>query len=374
MINIATIKKFNFVQLAVFLSALLFILLLYNTLYTINLSSEYKNKIEIAKEEARPSNLEIIQLYKSNCKDCFDIIPIIDNLKSGNVNIVKEEKLSLDETKDLISKYSIEKLPAIIIKGEINKTRFSEEYVKFDDAVVFKGQTPVYFDVKLNKLVGLVKATIINPLNCENCFDVESILKQIESLKVNIENKEILNENEAANLIKKYNIKKLPVLILSNDFSYYPSSNLIWEKLAGEITEGKEYLLRESLPPYKDLEEKKVRGLVDVKFIKDSSCTECYNVLVHKNILKNFGITPVSEETIEISSKEGQDLKSKYSITKVPTIIVSSEAEVYPSFKDIFIQVGTKETDSNYIFRKTELMGVYKDLEKNQVIKPKENK
>jgi len=372
---VVKIHKLNTSNLIILFSILLVILLLFNSIFTVGLSSKYNNLIEFAKEEARPSNLEIIKIKApSDCSNCFNLLPVINDLKSKNVNIINEKELNLNDAQDLISKYNIKKLPTFILKGEINRTNLGENYLETEDVVIFNALEPVYYDAELNQQIGLVKATIIKPDNCEKCFDLDSVLEQIKSLNVFIEKEEILTEIEGAELIKKYNLQKLPVLILSEDFKAYESSSVIWEKLNGELDNSGNFLLRDVLPPFKDLKTKEIKGLVNVKYLSDKSCTECYNVIVHKNILGNFGIIPIKEETIDISSEEGKKLKDLYKIVKVPTVIISKEAADYQSFEEIFLQVGTKEKDNTYIFRKAEIMGTYKDLEQNKVIEPVKGK
>ena len=53
----------------------------------------------------------------------------------------------------------------------------------------------------------------------------------------------------------------------------------------------------------------------------------------------------------------------------MPTIILSKEASAYPRLTAVWKDVGTVEEDGTYIFRKTELMGVSKDLETGSLIK-----
>ena len=109
-------------------------------------------------------------------------------------------------------------------------------------------------------------------------------------------------------------------------------------------------------PPYWDIKDNEAKGLVTVTYVTDDSCSDCYNVQVHKTILENYGVFIANKSTVDISSIEGQSLISKYSITKVPTIIVSSDLQYYQAIIKVWTQVGTVEDDGNYIFRNVSLV------------------
>ena len=60
----------------------------------------------------------------------------------------------------------------------------------------------------------------------------------------------------------------------------------------------------------------------------------------------------------------------KYSIKKVPTILILGETSAYKNLGQLWSQVGIVSGDGSYIFTKTELMGIYKDLSTNKIINP----
>src|SRR3989344_5984492 len=128
-------KLYNiFIGVAVVLA----VQLLINVVSTYNLNSTIKKNQQEAIEKLRPAKIETIELSDSRCTDCFDISLVTGALKETNVNITSEKKilLSSKEGKDLIAKYGIEKLPALIVQGEIGKVTV-EIFDKKDDALVF---------------------------------------------------------------------------------------------------------------------------------------------------------------------------------------------------------------------------------------------
>ena len=70
------------------------------------------------------------------------------------------------------------------------------------------------------------------------------------------------------------------------------------------------------------------------------------------------------------SDVEGKELFAKYNITKVPTIILSSDVSAYPT-KQILKQFFSVQKDGSYVFTRVSGVGTYKDLTTNQVVQAK---
>ena len=69
--------------------------------------------------------------------------------------------------------------------------------------------------------------------NCSVCYDV-SVNKNILlrfGLNLNKENTYDINSPEGKQLVQKYNIKKVPIIILSPDAKYYPSLEKAWKSV-----------------------------------------------------------------------------------------------------------------------------------------------
>ena len=148
-----------------------------------------------------------------------------------------------------------------------------------------------------------------------------------------------------------------------------------WNSL-GVISEDGSYILTTINPPYRDITTNEIKGLVELTYITDRSCSECYNVSEHKLILTNqraFALAITKETSVDISTKEGKELINNYNITSVPTVLLSKEASAYPSLISVWRNVGSVEKDGILIFRNLDLMqGKYKDLSKNEIIEPKQ--
>ena len=97
--------------------------------------------------------------------------------------------------------------------------------------------------------------------------------------------------------------------------------------------------------------------LVDVTYLTDETCEGCYDVRVHRTILSRLGIQFGRESVIDVVSGDGMTLIELYNISKIPTIILSPEAEDYDAFVSVWGGVGTKEDDGYYIFRAVDKLG-----------------
>ncbi len=363
-------KKFSYELLIHTLVVVLVTILIINFFVIASLSTTIKDKSKENEEARRPAVLELT-IINAECKECFDVNAFVEKIRKGNVNITNIDKINLEDAKDLIERYKINKLPTVIVRGEVNKTSL-DPLVNVEDAYVLTNIPFPYYDVTEDKVKGIVEAVIIKPLECEKCFDMKKIIEEFRSSGIIINKLIELNEKDAVELIKKYSLQTLPAVILSKDAGDYLILRDSW-KSYGFVAEDKKYVSEGSFPPFKNLTNSNVEGLVSLTYITDNSCKDCYNVKAHKNIISGFNVAIEKEETFDVSEERGKELLNKYGITKVPTVIVSKEYIVYPGFKRAFLQVGRKLDDGSIVFDKTEIMGVYKDLKTNEVIKPEQD-
>lgn len=212
---------------------------------------------------------------------------------------------------------------------------------------------------------------IIGVSNCEECYEIKPMIEALKqnNVKINTEKTIESGSAEGQELIKKFNINKLPTLLLTGELEKDANLKNLWLKI-GEIKDNT-FVLRQVGAPYVLVESGEVVGQVRLIMLTDKSCQECYNVNEHQQILKQFGFPLTNTQTIDSGSAAGQKLISQYQIKLLPTIILTGELEVYPTLKAIWPQVGTVEKDGAYIFRVgVKTMGIYKDLNTNQVVKP----
>jgi len=220
------------------------------------------------------------------------------------------------------------------------------------------------------------KVTLISANDCgKNCWDTQLFLDALTAQNIKIVSKKSYSVggwwpfNGSNKLVKDFQITKLPTVIIEFTGKDKPDINKFFSPTLGNVINGK-FVLTKILAPYYDIASKQLKGKIQVTYLTDSSCVECYDVNKHAVALKNLGVGSDGSKTIDISSDEGKALVSQYKITKVPTVLISGEVAEYAVLNEAWSQVGTIAPDGTYIFTAVDLMGdSYKNLTTGKVIK-----
>ncbi len=364
-------------NLEIILMSALIIIAVMNLITVSLVSSSIGQKANEAKEIARPASLEVTKIIYPSCDGCYNIDDILSQIKQTNSKITKETSIGMNDAADIIAKYSIKKLPAAIVTGEISKnsdvlSALMQYGSKSGDAVLIDKFDPPYYDISENRIVGKIDATILKDSSCSQCANMSSLINMLKRTVTFSSEKSIDSFSaEGKELADRLGIQKVPVLILSKDIVKYLSLEALWTQLNASSKDDN-LVIPPLSPPYVDLASNKTVGLVSLIYISDPSCSGCYNVSLHKTILlQSFGVVLVNETTYDVLS--GKDLLSRYNITKVPTMLISPDAFYYMPLKEVWKDVGTVESDGWLVFRSTELMGSYKDLATGSVVEAKKN-
>lgn len=204
--------------------------------------------------------------------------------------------------------------------------------------------------------------------NFQDLSDLKSELKQFAEI---VSDKTIeFDSAEGKRLVEKYFIEKIPTIIISGETKDVDVLQKNWSQL-GSFEDNNVLVLRNIPPIYFDITSGKVRGEASILFLNDPIHSGVYDVKVHKLIAERFGVRPLRETAIDYNSAEGGKLLSDYNITKLPTVILSGDLNVYDSFNRVWVQVGSIEFDGNYVFRNLSALGngtKFFDLEKNAVV------
>jgi len=367
-------------KLSILFGTAIIIILVYNTFQISSVNPLIDQEFEAAKKAAIPAKIELVTISAQSCDDCYGISNIVDAISSTGVNITetREVEFSSVEGKSLIEKYEIKNIPTIIVTGELNRSRQLDSMLgqigeKTEEGYVVTKLIPPFVEVSTGLVKGIVSLTHLKNDNCDECYDFSPLVNQLSStgMKIGNSNEISISTKEGKALIEKYNIQKIPAIIMGSEIKVYPE---IVQGLAnvGEIVDDGSFITRFAGMPYYDIKEKKIKGFVTMTILLDESCDGCYNPdTSFKPILQKMGVIFKDEKTVDISSLAGKNLVDKFSIQKVPTILLTGDMEEYPGLVSSWKDVGSVESDGTYIFRTVEVTGqTYRDLITNNVITP----
>ncbi len=198
--------------------------------------------------------------------------------------------------------------------------------------------------------------------DCNLCLSFDLFKSQLRDLNIILKTRNIqYNSEEAKELIKKYNIKAVPTIILKGDTD---KINIL--KNWGEFgtIENDALVFRNHTPVYYDLEKKRFVGAVRLIELVDRTCTACLDPVRISEIAQLLSnIKLASFETIDINSSEGKELAKKHFIDFVPALIFSAEIADYN--KDAFSSLGSFSRDGSFVVRKR--YAPYKELSTGEV-------
>jgi thiol-disulfide isomerase/thioredoxin len=319
------------------------------------------------------SGVDLMLIDANECQECIngtaimeEIGTYLDNLPNIKVSSATTIERSGPEAQALIEQYNITQIPVLIVRGEAD---YPDEFISTwqkkvgtrepDGSFVSRLIPPPYFSVGENRVVGIVSGVAIRPYGCPDCADPAGFFFTLEDPaigRVYFTEKIILDENstEAQQLIAKYNLTRLPTVMVDSEIQRYPVFSQI---LNLNKTDDGWFIVRDVKPPYVDLAANHtVRGLVEAILIVNSSCGDCLDInqlsdaIVSPNGMK--AITLVNKTIYEADSPEAQALIKKYGITAIPTVLYSPEIAVYPGFESYWKQENsTVESDGWFVFR-----------------------
>lgn len=212
-----------------------------------------------------------------------------------------------------------------------------------------------------------LQITKILAQSCADCFDVSVVDNALVQLNVKTSVNSIdYASTEAKQLISKYNITKVPTMLITGEIDKAAIS--FWSQIGTSESDGT--LVLRYGAPFVNPSTGTEFGKVQLTEISDRSCGSCYNVSIHENILNGFGVAFSGINVYDMNSSEGARLVSLYNITKVPTMLMSPDAKYYESLQGIWKQVGTIEKDGWYVFRDMNAVRgiVYFDLSLNKTV------
>lgn len=328
----------------------------------LNLFMVTKLRSGIAPKEV--PQVEITILEDQGCEVCAKLGDIRDELFLDRFEIVAEERIPYSEAPSMIAQYQITRVPAAIIKADKAKVPLPFEYV--DDAFVIQPGAP-YVDPASGEVRGKIKATVIEPQDCELCDSAKDLIDDISSIAL-IDEVEVVRwpEERAKVLVEAYGLTKLPGVVLSKEANAYPLLMAQWQRI-GHVAQDSMLVMDKTPPPYVDIIANTTKGLITITVITDASCETCSDPAQQVQALRDVGLA-VTQVSMKDKAMAGE-LISRYDIKALPTIIVSGDTQEYPFFEEVWDDEGTWESDGKFIFRNHQDLKdrIYVDLESGEL-------
>ncbi|MBW2969676.1 hypothetical protein KY319_00980 [Candidatus Woesearchaeota archaeon] len=180
--------------------------------------------------------------------------------------------------------------------------------------------------------------------DCEECFNISVAVDFVKQQKnINLKEVKEIKLEEAKETAQKYNITKLPAVVITGEISNLtiPNFNKAEDALIFDMTP----------PPYYDVETGEIKGKITLIVLEDSECKECFNMSLITAQLEQAGISIAEKKTVEYKGEEGTKLVEKYKIEKIPTLLLSKDALDYEVVQQVWEQVGTQESDGMLVLR-----------------------
>ena len=329
-----------------------------------------------------PLALSVTRIRAPDCSDCFDVDQVLQELSSKGVVLnLRVLDYSSAEAKALVSKYNVQKLPTLLFSGDEKRrsetTSLLSSFASMapDGTFVLSSQNPPFFDVAKGRVVGRVDFISLVSVNCTQCFNISLLVAQLGAepplgLGVKVASERIVDFEsvEGRKLVEAYNISTVPSLVASSELGEYAQVVALWPRVGSVEADGS-FVFRAPTPPFVNLSNNAVEGLVKIIYLTDSSCVACYDARLHKQVLERMGVFVENESEVDVNSTLGRRLVEAYNVTLVPTVIFSPDARVYGGLLQVWSQVGSVEGDGWFVFRNMTVLGnaVFKNVKTGEV-------
>lgn len=187
--------------------------------------------------------------------------------------------------------------------------------------------------------------TVITPPKCDDCFDTANFAAAIRQLpNVNVTESVLeYNSTEGKALIAEYSLSRLPAAVVTGE-----TENI---SLPTFTKKGRALYFDSTPPPYYNVSQKRVVGRISITYITSTACPQCFNITQFSDQLKEAGVAIGAQRMIDAAGKDAQAIISRYGITKIPAMLMSSDALEYPLVAQVWPAIGTQESDGMLLMR-----------------------
>jgi len=197
---------------------------------------------------------DVIEIVDSTCNLCVDPREFYEQFDPVFINSTTRLDVNSPAGKRLIDKYRFSAVPHVILSKEVLETEWGPGLLDTDEwgqsehgTVVYYEDNPPYRDLETGKLEGLVNMTLIVDNGCEACYDVRVLQEWFDnSWDFYYQNVTAVDVSSARGelLVKKYDIKAVPTVVLSQGAGVYRWFQGEWITFGSREDDGS-YVLRD---------------------------------------------------------------------------------------------------------------------------------
>lgn len=166
--------------------------------------------------------------------------------------MVRSVDYSSNEGKMLVSNYNIQRVPTLIVSGELDKNSglsgfWNQTGTREDGVFVLRYVPPIYFDTKTNQTKGRVILINLVDSSCSECYNIsiqKSILTQSLGIEFSNEFTYDINSADGKNVVNNYKIEGVPTVLLSPEIDVYSMQKSVL-KTVGTIESDGWYVFRD---------------------------------------------------------------------------------------------------------------------------------
>ncbi len=191
--------------------------------------------------------------------------------------------------------------------------------------------------------------TEIRDPECVSCNDIASFF---EIGELHAQNRTILDYRDAQAFLLKYNITRVPAMIIKTpkQLAMFP-----WPYI-------EDAYVAQSDPPFIDPLSGALKGVVKATLLEDPTCPRCDAA---KDLLSDIQAIAVVGEVESLSGSDAQSIIRQYGLTRLPALVLSGDLEQYPVLVRQWGRVGHRAQDGNFVLAKTP--PPYRDVSTNQI-------
>jgi len=191
--------------------------------------------------------VKIIEFVDSSCEKCISLSSIPQSLAEAGVFLSdwKKVEYNSEEGQQLVNKFGVGQIPALLISEDIDYYPISQSLAQLglenkQGFYAMHTTIPPYRDLASNKITGLVELIMLKDETCSSCYDINVNKQILDGFGISIYSEKTydINSNEGKSLISKYNVKKVPIIIVSSEAKYYESFVNAWKQVGSVENDG----------------------------------------------------------------------------------------------------------------------------------------